>query len=142
MANQGHAEFILECAGKLQTTLDHPLVKSAFQFIRRAEIADSRLSRLCKTLSGAGLEGTNIFYLNDPLWKSLFSPPSYENCRCGAIALTLDMAAKNLAIAQRWLETGVKPSDEELCVRPPKYGNGRPVRLSSIWIARRKGSPP
>jgi hypothetical protein len=78
------------------------------------------------------LPGSQFFWAGDPLWSTLFAPPSYFGCRCSATAYDIAGAAKNGVIAaQRWLETGIRPHDHELCVPRPR------VRLSKKWTAYR-----
>jgi hypothetical protein len=77
--------------------------------------------------------GSQYFWRFDPLWATLFEPPSHSGCRCCAGATSVEGAAHaGVIIAQQWLETGVKPPDKMLCVPRPR------VRLSRKWLAYRK----
>jgi hypothetical protein len=76
------------------------------------------------------LPGSQFFWAGDPLWSTLFVPPSYFECRCSVIPYSLKDAAKTgVIVAQQWLETGIKPPDKMLRVRRPR------VRLAKKWIA-------
>lgn len=93
---------------------DHPLVRTAALFAWRAPIEDGRLTRLCRALSLGGLQGKGIFAVDDPTWRKV-APMSHHGCRCGTVLLTVKRAAqKGIEVAQKWLDTGVRPPDEEL----------------------------
>ncbi len=102
-----------------KAVVEHPLVRSVAAFVWRSEINDSRLTPLCYALSHSGLQGTAIYCTDDPVWKKV-AAPSHHGCRCGAIFLDVKRAAaKGILVAQKWLETGVRPDESELFVAPP-----------------------
>ena len=118
-----------------KAVVEHPLVRSAAVFAWRSEIDDSRLTPLCRALSVSGLEGTSIYCVQDPVW-AIVAPPSHRGCRCGTIFLTVQRAAaKGLKVAQKWLETGVRPPDSELFVPLPELGHIPPKEAAafSTW---------
>ena len=99
---------------------EHPQVQSVATFVIRSEIDDSRLTALCRVLSHSGLDGTAIYCTADPTWRRV-SPPSHHNCRCNSVFIDLERAATRygIKIAQQWLESGQRPSPEELFVPMP-----------------------
>jgi hypothetical protein len=100
-----------------------PLVRSYLPFAWRSEINDSRLTHLCYALSHSGIQGTSIYCVDDPVWAKV-APQSHHACRCGVILLTVERAAaKGLKVAQKWLSSGVRPSDWELYVPFPNLAN-------------------
>lgn len=107
-----------------KVVVEHPAVRSVAVFAWRAEIDDSRLTKLCRTLSNSGLVGkngkrTSVFWVQDPVWR-IVAPQSHPGCRCGVIYMPVKRAAeKGILVAQKWLATGIQPSDEELCVPMP-----------------------
>lgn len=107
-----------------KAVVEHPLVRSAALWAWRSEIDDSRLTQLCKILSSSGLPMANgsrsaIFFVEDPVW-SIVAPNSHFGCRCTGIYLTTERAAaKGILVAQKWLETGIRPPDSELFVPMP-----------------------
>jgi hypothetical protein len=100
--------------------VEHPAVRSSAVFVLRSEINDSRLTPLCEELSKCGIDGTAIYCVDDPVWRNLVVPPSHWGCRCGAVYLTVERAARRgLKVAQRWLASGIRPPDSELFVPVP-----------------------
>ena len=64
-----------------------------------------------------GLQGTGVYSVDDPQWQAFGIPPAHPACRCIPVFLTLaSAAARGIRVAQRWLETGVRPRDAELFV--------------------------
>jgi hypothetical protein len=104
--------------------VEQPLVRSVAVFAWRVEIPDSRLTPLCYALSHSGLIGANgkrtsIFCVEDEAWR-IVAPQSHNGCRCGTIFLTIKRAAeKGIVAAQKWLDTGIRPPDDELFVPLP-----------------------
>lgn len=93
---------------------DHPLVRTATLFAWRTPIEDSRLTRLCRAISRGGLQGKGIFAVDDPTWRKV-APMSHFGCRCSTVLLTVKRAAqKGIEVAQKWLDTGIRPPDDEL----------------------------
>lgn len=89
-------------------------VRESLPFLMVVEVRDSRLCPKCFAIARSGLQGTGIFSVEDPAIPTL---PVHPNCRCVPILLTLERAAaRGIRVAQRWLETGVRPRDAELFV--------------------------
>lgn len=87
----------------------HQRVKSDFPFVLDASIGDSRRSPLCETMSRSGIQGTNIYLYDDPEWQRL-RPTRHWQCRCDAVALSVeDAARRGIVYAQLWLELGRQP---------------------------------
>lgn len=98
---------------------DHPSVRSATMFAWRSPIDDSRLTRLCRALSRGGLQGRGIYCVDDPTWRKV-APISHIGCRCGTVLLTPQRAAqKGIEVAMKWVDTGIRPPDDELFVPMP-----------------------
>jgi hypothetical protein len=77
--------------------------------------------------------GSEYFWAGDPVWQ-LVAPPSHWNCRCCPAPITLAGAARaGVAIAHRWLATGIRPSEQELCVPIPEAE--LPPGWVSVWAA-------
>ena len=107
-----------------RAVVENPLVRSVAVFAWRVEIEDSRLTDLCRCLSHSGLENvqgkrTSFYCVDDPVWR-IVAPTSHVGCRCSTIFMTIKRAAeKGIKVAQKWLATGIRPSDEELFVPMP-----------------------
>ena len=108
------------------TAARDPVVSRLFPYKRYVAIHDGRVRSTHLQLEKLGLSGTDIYRADDPFW-SLFDPPWDYNCRCGAILLTLEAAARlGVKEAQEWKRTGTPPAE-------PEY------RLSSIPFRPREG---
>ena len=70
--------------------------------------------------------------------RSFVANPSHAQCRCGCIFLPIKRAAeKGIRVAQKWLETGIRPSDDELYVPMPDL-SGVPAserRAFESWVS-------
>lgn len=88
----------------------HPLVQELFPFVANEAIFDARLSELCRVISRSGLDGSNVYHRDDPVWKK-YQNPRHIRCRCGRRYLTIEQAAAlGVKAAQRWLKTGRPPA--------------------------------
>lgn len=104
-----------------EKALTDPGVVTAFPFRAYYAIHDRRARPEHRALERLGLNGTNVYFFDDPVWN-LFRPPWDWNCRCGFTPLTIrQAAAKNVAAAIEWLETGRRPPTESLYVPPPDF---------------------
>lgn len=107
-----------------KAVVQSPLVRSSAVFAFRSEIDDSRLTDLCRALSRSGLVGrggkrTSVFCVLDPVWARV-APSSHMGCRCSTIFWPIKRAAeKGIEAAIKWLETGIRPPDDELFVPTP-----------------------
>ncbi len=82
----------------------HPLVRPAFPYVETLPIRDNRLTDLCNIISEAGIQGTGIFRVDDPVWIK-FDLPRHWQERCSKRFLTIeDAAAKGIEEAIRWLD--------------------------------------
>lgn len=59
-----------------ERTLRQPLVEDEFPFRATIPIRDSRLTELCRVVSVSGLNGTNVFWCDDPVWRE-YAPPRH-----------------------------------------------------------------
>ncbi len=92
---------------------NEPVVRDVFPYQAYHAIHDGRVRDEHLALELLGLDGTNIYRRDDPMW-SLFLPPWDFQCRCGVTLLTKERAAAlGVTEAQRWVETGVPPDFPE-----------------------------
>ena len=96
----------------------HPLVKELFPYVATEPIYDSRLSELCRVVAQSGIQGTNIFRVDDPVWKK-YQNPRHFKCRCGRVYLTIEQAAaRGIKEAIRWLSSGRPPQTPAFVKNP------------------------
>lgn len=96
-----------------ETIQSHPVVHAAFPYARYDAIHDGRVRENHLALETLGLNGTNVYRVDDPMW-SYFTPPHDFSCRCAKTFLTVKQAAKlGVLEAKRWDRTGEPPSNPE-----------------------------
>jgi len=106
-------------AAGLKAVLDHPLVGDEFPFILYVFTADERTREQHRWLGTHGLNGTGVYWRDDPTIVKFFPPCGY-NCRCVAIPLNVeDAASYGVQDAKRWLTTGEEPP--HTFVAPPPF---------------------
>ena len=94
--------------------LDHPFVRSGFPYAAYEPIHDDRVRPEHKEMEHVGIDGTNIFRIDDPVFRT-FQPPWDFSCRCSWYPMSIRMAAeKGINEAKTWLNTGTEPT-------PPAY---------------------
>jgi len=101
------------------TVLQHPFVRSGFPYAAYEAIDDDRVRHNHLALMTCGIQGTNIYRIDDPVFLT-FRPP-WDFCdRCSWIPMTVRMAAsKGISEAVEWLRTGVEPADRAFVPMPP-----------------------
>lgn len=134
----GHLENVFRT--NVQTALsrgidavaDQPLVADEFPFEEVIVIPDSRLSEVCEAMMTSGIQGTNIYRRDDPVYRRYVSPRHYQ-CRCNRRLLSVEQAARRgIREAVHWLQTG-QPPLQPTWVAPIKvplpagWDSGRPV---------------
>lgn len=103
---------------------EDPIVQELFPYWAYNAIHDARTREEHLDLEHLGLNGTNIYRADDPMWE-FFTPPWSWQCRCGRTPMTIESAARaGVKEAQHWLATGQKPLIPEWCIdkihfRPP-----------------------
>jgi SPP1 gp7 family putative phage head morphogenesis protein len=103
----------------LDRTLNHPLVSDAFPYLEYHAVHDSRTDPDHLEMEKLGIQSTNVYRRDDPVWN-LFFPPWRYNCRCMVIPWSLrDAARKGIREAQEWLRTGVPPTIPAWVPLPP-----------------------
>lgn len=117
--------------------LQHPFVRSGFPYASYEAIHDDRVRHNHLALETLGIDGTNIYRINDPVFQ-MFRPP-WDWCdRCSWIPMTVRMAAsKGIEEAKRWIETGVEPSPPAFVAMPsfrPPSGFQRSLSGQSLAI--------
>jgi len=101
------------------TVLSHPLVRSGFPYSSYDAIHDDRVRHEHHEIEKYGIQGTNIYRTDDPVFQ-LFRPPWDYNCRCGWTAMTVRQAAEaGIEEAKQWLETGIEPYPPAYVKMPP-----------------------
>ncbi len=92
------------------SVLRQPYVRSGFPYARYDAIHDDRVRDNHLALESLGLDQTNVYRVDDPVFET-FRPPWDWQDRCGwvptSIAQAADMGVKE---AQEWLRTGAEPS--------------------------------
>jgi hypothetical protein len=92
---------------------DNPVVREIFPYQEYLAIPDTRVRDEHLALERLGLNGTNIYRRDDPMWQ-FFTPPWGFQCRCGVNLLTVEAAAaRGVLEAQEWLRTGQPPAQPE-----------------------------
>lgn len=123
--SEGHMETVFRTVVQTQfsdgreTVLNHPLIRSGFPYRARDAIHDERVRENHLALEKMGIQGTNIYRADDPVWQ-LFRVPWDYNDRCSDIAMTVRQAAEaGIEEAQQWLDTGIEPSPPAHVPMPP-----------------------
>lgn len=120
-----HLETILRNAVQREfsdgqmAVLSHPVVKDGFPYASYDAIHDDRVRHNHLSLEKYGIDGTNVYRVDDPVFR-IFRPPWDYSDRCGWTCITIEQAAKKgIAEAKQWLETGVEPSPPAFVKMPP-----------------------
>lgn len=96
-----------------ETMHAHPIIRSVFPYARYDAIHDGRVRDTHLALETLGLNGTNVYRADDPMWN-FFCPPWDFSCRCSKTFLTIKQAAKaGVVEAMRWDRTGEPPENPE-----------------------------
>lgn len=115
----------------MDRVLENPMVADLFPYAAIDPILDARCRPWHSALATAGIDGTNVYYRDDPTFK-MCRPPSDYGCRCGWRPMTLaQAAAAGVREAQLWLETGNPPISRTF-VRPPANWQQSPGWVSAI----------
>lgn len=94
--------------------------RDVFPYVAYHAIHDDRARPNHIALESLGLNGTNIYRVDDPVIQT-FRPPWDYNCRCGRTFLTIsDAAASGVKEAQEWRDSGVPPK-KPARVKWPKF---------------------
>lgn len=101
------------------SVLAHPLVRSGFPYSTYDAIHDERVRENHLALESLGINGTNVYRNDDPVFH-IFRPPWDYSDRCGWTPTTVRQAAEmGVPEAQEWLRTGVEPADKAFVPMPP-----------------------
>jgi len=112
-------EVGLTHARALANTLAHPLVADEFPYVAYHAVHDSRVRPEHLKMEELGLDGTNVYRKDDPIWDK-FTPPWDFNCRCALVPLTVEDAAKlGVREAHDWATSGVPPERPQWVADPP-----------------------
>ncbi len=87
-------------------------------YARYDAIRDGRVRDEHLALEKLGLNGTNVYRSDDPIWRH-HTPPWGFRCRCTKTFLTIRQAAAlGVREAQEWLDSGDPPTDPEFVTLP------------------------
>lgn len=99
--------------------LNNRLVSDFMPYRAYYAIHDDRVRHEHKEMESLGLDGSNVYYKDDPTWQR-FRPPWSWNCRCGWNPLSTRQAAKKgVGEAKLWLDTNHEPP--HVPVTPPPF---------------------
>jgi 2'-5' RNA ligase len=116
----------------LERVLAHPVVREGFPYARYDATHDARTRPEHLALERMGLDGTNVFRIDDPVFIK-FRPPWEWGCRCIWTPISVESAAAlGVREAQRWLETGEPPATPQYVNMPPFEPPAEFVRLSAM----------
>lgn len=86
-----------------ERALKAPMVADAFPYRAYFATTDTRVRKQHLELERLGLNGTNIYRADDPVWAT-FRPPWDFNCRCAWSPVTVEQAARRgVTEAKEWL---------------------------------------
>ncbi len=102
------------------SVLRSPFVRTGFPYAGYFAIHDDRVRHNHLELESLGIEGTNIYRINDPVFQR-FRPP-WDWCdRCSWVPMTVQQAAEaGVQEAIEWLRTGIEPTPPAF-VQPPPF---------------------
>lgn len=84
--------------------IQNPMIADAFPYAAYSATHDGRVRQEHLALEGHGLDGTNIYRVNDPVFQK-FRPPWAFNCRCTWTPTSIEMAAhKGVQEAADWMQ--------------------------------------
>lgn len=99
--------------------LSNPLVRSGFPYSAYDSIHDNRVRKEHLALDTLGIDGSNIYRTDDPVFQ-MFRPPWDFNCRCSWTPMTVQQAAeRGIAEAKEWLSSGLEPAKPAFVSPPP-----------------------
>lgn len=101
-----------------------PVVVDVLPYREYLAIRDDRVREKHLALESLGLSKTAVYRSDDPFWETFRIPWDY-NCRCGSNLLSVEAAAaKGVAEAKEWLQTGIRPQMvsrlPDIPFRPPR----------------------
>ena len=103
----------------MDNLLEQPLVGDAFPFAAVHATHDDRVRPEHLAMETLGLDGGNVYYRQDPVFK-IFRGPWSWNCRCGWTPLSIRQAARmGVSDAIAWLASGVPPDPPTFVEHPP-----------------------
>jgi SPP1 gp7 family putative phage head morphogenesis protein len=107
--------------------IQHPVVMRGVPYVRWISVHDRRVRTDHLAMETAGIEGTSIFRLDDPILQRIWPPASYQ-CRCHLIMMDLRSAARYITEARQWLETGQPPAI-------PTWIESVPIQIPPGWVS-------
>jgi len=107
--------------GQAELVQADPQVASLYPYAAYHATHDDRTREQHLALETLGLDGTNVYRVDDPVFQT-FRPPWSFNCRCTWTPLTVrQAAAKGVQEAKTWLESG-RPPGVPQHVPAPAFG--------------------
>jgi len=113
----------------MEKALRHPVVVDAFPYRKYFATHDDRVRATHIALESSGLNGTQIYNKDDPVWRT-FAPPWEWACRCAFSPYGVKQAAKaGVQEAIEWLARAEAMADEQggraasyfIRTAPPEY---------------------
>ena len=119
------------------TVLNQPFVRSGFPYAAYDAIHDDRVRHNHLALESLGIEKSNVYRINDPVFET-FRPPWDYNDRCSWTPITIRQAAeRGITEASQWLSSGVEPSPPAFVPMPsfsPPPGFQRALESAPLSI--------
>lgn len=102
----------------MEDVLDEPAVGEAFVYRLYNAIDDDRVRKNHLALETLGIQGTNVYHKDDPVWKT-FRPPWSWLCRCDWTAISIRQAAQlGIKSAQTALANETTPEPDFVKMPP------------------------
>ena len=116
------------------TILSNPAIGDYFPYVARFATHDDRVRPDHRKLETCGIQGTNIYRRDDPVFQKYRAPWDY-GCRCNDTYLTVRQAAdRGIYEAQQWLATGEAPTNPVFVADPMLECSPNWQRLSLAQI--------
>lgn len=97
------------------------IVAQIFPYLKYFALSNGCDFRNHVTLESSGLNGTNIYRRDDPVWV-YFTPPWEPGCGCTTTIATVDAAADaGVSEAIQWRKTDAPPTHPEYCFKNPVF---------------------
>lgn len=141
--SESHAEVVFRTnvqagfSDGQMSVLQHPLVRSGFPYSTYDAIHDDRARHNHLAMEHHGINGTNVYRNDDPVFQT-FRPPWDYNDRCGWTPITVRQAAeRGIPEAKEWMDTGIEPAVKAFVNMPdfrPPEGFQRAIASAPMSI--------
>lgn len=114
--------------------LDTPHVGSLFPYAAYHATHDDRARKDHLAMEKLGIQGTNIYRRDDPVFQA-YRPPWSWQCRCAWVPISLrEAASRGIVEAKEWLDTGIAPVRPTFVEAPP-FPDNPEFRSQQIELA-------